>query len=109
MEIGGDYTYEADKNAIPDIKYCIGSVTVKIPCNWSSMARRATDNRLAVSAHYKQLLHNLLTILVGIKPGTSLGDNRRTVTTHYRGGGKDSLGAIVGTPAAFASTTETTG
>ena len=55
------------------------------------MARRATDNPLAVAAHYKQLIYNFLTILVEIKPGTSLGDNRRTVTTHYRGWGKDSL------------------
>ena len=109
MEIGGDYTYQADKNSIPDIKYSIGSGTVKIPCNWSSMARRATDNPLAVAAHYKQLIHNLLTILVGIKPGTSSDNNRRTVTTHYRGWDKDSLGAIVGTPVAFMSTTETTG
>ena len=109
MKIRGESTYQADKNSIPDIKYSIGSGTVKIPCNWSSMARRATDNPLAVAAHYKQLIHNLLTILVGIKPGTSLDNNRRTVTTHYRGWDKDSLGAIVGTPVAFMSTTETTG
>ena len=109
MEIGGDYTYQIDENAIPDIKYFIGSGTVKIPCNWSSLAARATDNPLAVAAHYKQLIHNLLTILVGIKPGTVSGDNKRTVTTHYRGWGKDSLGAIAGTPASFIATTETTG
>ena len=70
---------------------------------------RATDNPLAVAAHYKQLIHNLLTILVGIKPATVSGDNRRTLTTHYRGWGEDSLGAISGTPAAFIGTTETTG
>ena len=109
MEIGGDYTYQTDENAIPDITHCVGSGTVKIPCNWSSLAMRATDNPLAVAAHYKQLIHNLLTILVGIKPATVSGDNRRTVTTHYRGWGENSLGAISGTPAAFIGTTETTG
>ena len=109
MEIGGDYTYQSDENAIPDITHCVGSGTVKIPCNWSSLAMRATDNPLAVAAHYKQLIHNLLTILAGIKPSTISDDNKRTVTTHYRGWGKDSLGAIVGTPASFIATTETTG
>ncbi len=73
------------------------------------MARRATDNPVSVALHYKKVVYDIMNILVGIKPGTTSGNNNRTVMTTYRGWGKDSLGVIVGTPTAFIGVTETTG
>eukprot|EP00956_Cyclotella_meneghiniana_P036288 scaffold123760_cov36-Cyclotella_meneghiniana.AAC.1 len=49
-----------------------------------------------------------MTILVGIKPGTTSGDNNRSLKTEYRGWGEESKGVIVGTCAAFIGVTETT-
>ena len=88
---------------------CIGSGNVSIPCGWSSLAKSATNNPVSVAYHYNKLIYDLMTILVGIKPGTTSGNNNRTVKTEYRGWGTDSLGIIVGTPAAFIGVTETTG
>ena len=97
MERGGDFTED-----------CIGRGEVKIPCEWASLARKATENPVSVALHYKKVVYDLMSILVGIKPGTTSGDNNRTVKTEYRGWGEDSLGIIVGTPAAFIGVTETT-
>ena len=49
-----------------------------------------------------------MSILVGIRPGTTSGENNRTVKTEYRGWGENSLGVIVGTGVAFIGVTETT-
>ena len=71
------------------------------------MTRKATENPVSVALHYKKIIYDLLTILVGIKPGTTSGNNNRTTKTEYRGWGSDSLGVIVGTPSAFHGVTET--
>lgn len=107
MEKGGDYMNSKSEPCIHGEK-CIGSGQVKIPCGWANLARKATQNPVSVAIHYKKVIYDLLAILVGIKPGTTSGDNNRTVKTEYRGWGPDHIGIIVGTPAAFIGVTETT-
>jgi hypothetical protein len=87
---------------------CIGHGEVRIPCSWPALAEKATENPVSVALHYKRVVHDLMTILVGIKPGTTSGDNNRSLKTEYRGWGEESKGVIVGTCAAFIGVTETT-
>ena len=112
MELGEDHTYENESNCIhcQNGQRCsIGhSGEVRIPCGWEHLARSATENPVSVALHYKKLIYNLLTILVGIKPGTTSGDGKRTTKTFYRGWGKNGMGIIVGTPVAYLGVTETT-
>ena len=107
MELGAEYNMSNEGECMHG-KDCIGNGEI-IDCSWSSMARRATDNPVSVALHYKKVVYDIMNILVGIKPGTTSGNNNRTVMTTYRGWGKDSLGVIVGTPTAFIGVTETTG
>lgn len=107
MEKGEEFTNTNPDKCIHG-EDCIGFGEVKVPCGWGSLARKATQNPVSVAIHYKKVIYDLLTILVGIKPGTTSGNNNRTVKTEYRGWGPDSLGVISGTPAAFTGVTETT-
>ena len=112
MQLGDDYVYENRADCIHCAhgqKCELGhSGEIRIPCGWEHLAKKATQNPVSVALHYKKLIHDLLTILVGVKPGTTSGDNNRTTKTEYRGWSKDSLGVIVGTPAAYLGVTETT-
>ena len=49
-----------------------------------------------------------MTILVGIRPGTTTGENNRTLTTYFGSCGPDTIGVITGTAADFIDVTETT-
>ena len=106
MELGSDYRVKGS-DCIHGSD-CIGHGEVNIPCNWSSLATSATENPVSVAVHYKKVIHDLMSILVGIRPGTTSGENNRTVKTEYRGWGEKSLGVIVGTGVAFIGVTETT-
>ena len=83
--------------------------TITIPCSWSDLATKATNNPVAVALHYKKVVHDLMTILVGIRPGTTSGANNKTVATQIKDWKRDSVGGIMGTPTAFIGVTETTG
>ena len=87
---------------------CLGHGEIDIPCDWSSLARRATENPVSVALHYNKVIFDIMTILVGIRPGTTCGDDNRSVKTEYRGWGEKNMGVIVGTGAAFIGVTETT-
>ena len=52
-------------------KKCLGSGSVEIPCNWSFLAEKATENPVSVAQHYKKLIHDLMSILVGIIPAST--------------------------------------
>ena len=75
----------------------LGSGTVKIPCNWSFLAKKATDNPVSVALHYKKLIHHVITILLGMNPATNTEGEKRTLTTNFGGWGRDTLGVILGT------------
>ena len=49
----------------------LGRGSIPIPCDWSSLAEKATDNPVSVAVHYKKLNHDLMSILMGIRPGTT--------------------------------------
>ena len=72
------------------------------------MTQKATENPVSVALHYKKVIHDLMTILVGVRPGTTSGNNNRSLKTEYRGWGEENMGVIVGTCAAFIGVTETT-
>ena len=112
MELGDDYVFHNGNNCMHCLnggKCHVGQQgEIKIPCAWPDLARVATENPVSVALHYKKLIYDLLTTLVGIKPGTTSGDGNRTTKTFYRGWKEDSLGVIVGTPAAYLGVTETT-
>ena len=108
MEKGTVYSTNADQDQMVGDD-CIGCGEVNIDCSWSSLAKAATDNPVSVALHYKKVIHDVLSILVGIRPGTTSGNNNRNLKTSYRGWGKDGMGVIVGTPVAFIGVTETTG
>ena len=111
MEVGENYDIDNinDQNSCIHGEKCLGRGSVPIPCDWSSLAEKATDNPVSVAVHYKKLIHDLMTILVGIRPGTTSGENNRTLTTSFGGCGPDNIGVITGTAAAFIGVTETTG
>ena len=104
MEMGDDFVYnETDTLGTGEVR-----IPRRVQCDWGSLARKATENPVSVAIHYKKIIYDLMTILVGIKPGTTSGNNKRTVKTEYRGWGEETLGVINGTPAAFTGVTETT-
>ena len=110
MEFGTNFTYNHNDNGKCIAgKECLGSGEIQIPCNWSFLAEQATKNPVSVALHYKKLVHDIMTILVGINPASSGGGTKRNLTTSFHGWGSGGLGLIVGTAIAFTGVTETTG
>jgi hypothetical protein len=107
MELGNNFV--ADGCGCIHGEHCLGHGEIHIPCNWSALARRATENPVSVALHYNKIIHDIMTILVGIPPGTTSGENDRTLKTEYRGWSEKNMGVIAGTGAAFIGVTETTG
>jgi hypothetical protein len=83
MEVGNNFV--ADGCGCIHGEQCLGHGEIHIPCNWSALARRATENPVSVALHYNKIIHDIMTILVGIPPGTTSGENDRTLKTEYRG------------------------
>ena len=94
-------------DALEDGSDYIGSGNIPINCSWPSLAAAATENPVAVAMAYKKIVYDIMTILVGLRPANTSGNNNRTVKTFYRDWSK--VGAIVGTPMAYIGVTETTG
>lgn len=107
MEFGENFSYISAGGCRHGPGDFLGTGEIIIPCNWSALTRKATENPVSVALHYNKIIYDLMTILVGIKPGTTSGNNNRSLKTEYRGWGSDSLGVIVGTPVAFTGVTET--
>ena len=94
MDVDDNYdinTINEQSSCIHDEK-CLGRGAVPVPCNWLSLAENATGNPVSVAVHYKKLIHDLMTILVGIRPGTTRGDNTITLTTYFGGCGPYNIG-----------------
>jgi len=94
-------------DALEDGSDYIGSGNIPINCSWPSLASAATENPVAVAMAYKKIVYDIMTILVGLRPANTSGNNNRTVKTFYKDWSK--VGAIVGTPMAYIGVTETTG
>ena len=55
IEVGGNYDIDSinDQNSCIHGKTCVGRGSVHIPCGWSSLAEKATDNSVSIAIHYK--------------------------------------------------------
>ena len=63
---------------------------------------------MSVAVHYKKFIHDLMTIIVGIRPGTTSGKNNGTLTIYVAGCGPDNIGVVTWNAAAFIGVPETT-
>ena len=99
-------SHETLKNGFGGTNVTEGNIN--IPSNWSERCRTLINNPVGAAHVYKNLVHDVMSILVGIKPSNHSGDNRKTVKTSPVSWDADSIG-IIGTPLAFFGKTETTG
>jgi len=83
-----------------------GEGSIPIPHSFSERLKLMINNPVGAAIAYKQVVHDVMTILFGIKPSNYSGDNNRTTKTEFNP--PDKIG-IVGTPWAFFGKTETTG
>jgi hypothetical protein len=91
-------------------KYCCGEDEIAIPATYSARLRALVNNPVGAACVYKQLVIDVLKILVGKKPGfgQKTGTTRKTDSSPFEGS-KEKLGAIIGAPVAYLGVTETTG
>ena len=54
-------------------KTCLMRGSVSIPCDLSSLVDKATNTPGSVAVHYKKLIRDVMTMLVGISPGSISG------------------------------------
>ena len=92
-------------NAMKAGSKIIGEGHIPIDFGWASLASAATENPVAVAIAYKKIVHDIMTILVGLSPATTSGDNNRNLKTAHKDWNKK--GVIVGTPIAFLGVLET--
>jgi hypothetical protein len=89
-------------------KHCCGKDEISIPASYSARLRALVNNPVGAACVYKQLVINVLSILVGKTPG--FGQKAGTTrTTEFASWEEENLGAIIGTPLAYLGVNETTG
>jgi hypothetical protein len=82
---------------------------VPIPTGWCERAKVLIGNPVGAALVYRNLVHDVLKILLGRQASNCSGDNRRTVKTDVDRWDSDSEPGIVGMTDAFFGKTETTG
>ena len=86
----------------------LGEGGISIPASYSARLRALVENPVGAAWVYKQLVNDVLSILVGKRPAS--GQKSRTIKkTKCTFWDKENLGAIIGTPLAYLGVTETTG
>jgi len=80
--------------------------SIQIPYHFTERLKLMVNNPVGAAIAYKQVVHDVMTILFGIKPSNHSGDNNRTTKTRFKSA--DEIG-MVGSPWAFFGKTETTG
>jgi len=83
----------------------LNECTIPIPHGYRERMKLMCNNPVGTAFAYKQMVHDIMTILVGIKPSKDSGDNNRRTKTEFIT--PDKVG-IVGTSWAFFGKTETT-
>jgi hypothetical protein len=86
--------------------------SVSIPASYSARLRALVDNPVGAACVYKQLVINVLKILVGKSPAFGVRARMKdgmSKTTEHESWGEEDLGAIIGSPLAFLGVNETTG
>ena len=71
----------------------------EIDCSWGNLTTRITGNPVASVVAYKRVVMDILTILLGMSPANTNGDERRALKTEILDYGK--VGVINGTPVAI--------
>ena len=77
-----------------------------IPFNWVERFDIMMKNPVGAAIAFKRVVHDIMTILCGIKPSSNSGENNRTTKTEFKS--PDEIG-MIGTPSAFFGKNETTG
>jgi len=83
-----------------------GEGSIQIPYHFTERLKLMVNNPVGAAIAYKQVVHDVMTILFGIKPSNHSGHNSRTTKTGFKSA--DEIG-MVGSPWAFFGKTETTG
>ena len=83
-----------------------GEGVIPLPFCYRERLKLMINNPVGAAIAYKQMVHNVMSVLFGLKPTNYSGDNNRTTKTEFTS--PDKIG-IVGTPWAFFGKTETTG
>jgi hypothetical protein len=89
-------------------KHCCGKDNISIPASYSARLRALVNNPAGAACVYKELVINILSILVGKKPGFGQ-KSGTTRTTEFASWDEENLGAIIGSPLAYLGVNETTG
>ena len=102
--VSGEH-HEAMKHGF---KCYFGKDEISIPASYSDRLKLLVNNPVGAACVYKQLVIDVLSILVGKRPG--FGQKAGTTrTTEFASWEEENLGAIIGTPIAYLGVTETTG
>ena len=80
-----------------------------IPFHWNERFKTMIGNPVGAAIAYKQVVHDIMTILIGIKPSNYSGDNNRTTKTQFTSSSEPESIGINGTGWAFFGKSETTG
>ena len=76
----------------------------EVDCSWANLAARVTENPVAAVTAYKRVVIDVLTILLGIAPANTNGDEVRSLKTVVLDSKK--VGVINGTPVALLAVNE---
>jgi hypothetical protein len=90
-------------------KHCCGEENISIPASYSARLRALVNNPVGAACVYKQLVINVLSILVGKKPGFGQKSGITRKTTEFASLDDKNIGAIIGTPLGYLGVNETTG
>jgi len=76
-----------------------------IPFSWGDRFRLMINNPVGAAIAYKQVVHDIMTVLIGLQPSNYSGNNNMVAETKF----DDESFGIAGSPWAFFGKTETTG
>ena len=89
------------------IKLMEGEGSIPIPQSYKERTKLMNNNPVGAAMSFKNMVHDIMSILVGIKPSNHSGDNNRTTKTVFIS--PDTFIGMIGTSRAFFGKTETTG
>jgi hypothetical protein len=74
MEVGNNFV--ADGCGCIHGEQCLGHGEIHIPCNWSALARRATENPVSVALHYNKIIHGPDSLVSTVSTAMTAGFSR---------------------------------
>ena len=76
----------------------------EVDCSWANLAARVTENPVAALTAYKRVVVDVMTILLGMAPANTNGDEKRSLKTEVLI--SKNVGVINGTPVALQAVNE---